>query len=209
MVQLGHSDATPVQPTPERAGHAAQPAALADRDVAAAQGGGSVTQGGPGPDGGDQSGLLVATLQTHQLLEGGAADDPVDRQPGVALELVEGPHRGVPEDPVDPARIETQRAQALLQLGHVVTPQHRSPAVEEAVTEPKTCFDQGIPGLGTADAVHPEPAQALESLERGARARTEDAVGIDGRARENGGQAVLHVGDSVTTIPDGERQAYR
>ena len=177
--------------------------------MAAAQGGWGIAQRGASPDGRYQRGLVVAALQPHQLLEGGAADDAVDGEAGVALELIEGPYGGVPEDPVDPARVEAQRAQALLQLRHVVAPQHGSPAVQEAVTDPKTGFDQGVPGLRAADAVDPEAAQALEGLERGAGARAEDAVGVDGRAREYGGQAVLHVGDRVTTVPDGERQAYR
>jgi hypothetical protein len=54
-----------------------------------------------------------------------------------------------------------------------------------------------------------EAAQALEGLERGSSGRAEDPVGVDGRAREDGGQAVLDVRDRVTTVPDGEREAYR
>ena len=37
----------------------------------------------------------------------------------------------------------------------------------------------------------------------------EDAVGVDRRAGQDGGQAVLDVGDRVTAVPDGEGQAYR
>ena len=96
-----------------------------------------------------------------------------------------------------------------MQLRHVVTPQHGCPAVEEAVTEPKTGLDQGVPSLRPADAVDAEPTETLEGLERGTCAGAEDAVGIDWRPREDCGQAVLHVGDRVTTVPDGERQAYR
>ena len=59
------------------------------------------------------------------------------------------------------------------------------------------------------DAVDAEAAQALEGLERGPGARTEDAVSIDGCARQNGSQAVLDVGDRFTAVPDGEGQAYR
>jgi hypothetical protein len=96
-----------------------------------------------------------------------------------------------------------------LQLGHVVTPQHRGPAVQEAVAHPETGLDQGVPGLGSADAVDVQAAQALEGLERGPGAGAEDAVGVDGRAGQDGGQAVLDVGNRVTTVPDGEGQAYR
>ena len=177
--------------------------------MAAPQGGRGVAQGGPGPHGRDELGLVVAALQAHQLEEGGPADDAVDGEPGVALELVQRPHGGVAEDAVHPAGVEAQGAQALLQLGDVVTPQHGSPAVEEAVTHPETGLHQGVPGLGAADAVDVEAAQTLEGLERGPGGRAEDAVGVDGRAREDGGQAVLDVGDRVATVADGERQAYR
>jgi hypothetical protein len=49
----------------------------------------------------------------------------------------------------------------------------------------------------------------LESLERGPGRRAEDAVGVDGRAREDGGEAVLDVGDRVAAVADGEGKAYR
>ena len=134
---------------------------------------------------------------------------PSDRDAGVALELAQRPHRGVTEDAVDAARVEPERAQALLELGHVVTPQHRGPAVQEAVAEPKTSLDQGVPGLRAADPVHAQATQALEGLHGGAGGRAEDAIGIDGRAREDGGQAVLDVGDRGAAVADGEGQAYR
>jgi hypothetical protein len=96
-----------------------------------------------------------------------------------------------------------------LQLGDVVTPDHRGPAVEEAVAHSKTGLHQGVPGLGAADAVDAQAAQALEGLEGGTGARAEDAVGVDGRPREDGRQAMLDVGDRVTTVADGKGQAYR
>ena len=134
---------------------------------------------------------------------------PSTGSPALRWNSSEGAHGGVAEDAVHPARVEAQRAQALLQLRHVVTPQHGGPAVEEAVTHPETGLHQGVPGLGTADAVDAEAAQALEGLERGPGRRAEDAVGVDGRARQDGGQAVLDVGDRVAAVSDGEGQAYR
>src|ERR1039458_2383934 len=62
-----------------------------------------------------------------------------------------------------PAR-EPQAAQALLQFGHVVAPQHGGAPEEEAVTEAKTGLDQGVPRLLTADAVDPEAPKMLEGL---------------------------------------------
>jgi len=54
-----------------------------------------------------------------------------------------------------------------------------------------------------------EAAEALEGLERRPGARSEDAVGVNGSARQNGGQAVLNVGDRVTAVSDSEGKAYR
>ena len=128
---------------------------------------------------------------------------------GVALELAQRSHGGVAEDAVDAARVEPEGAQALLEFGHVVTPQHGGPAVQEAVAEPKTGLDQGVPCLRAADPVDAQAAEALEGLDRGAGGRAEDAVGVDGRARQDGGQALLDVGDRRAAVADGERQAYR
>jgi hypothetical protein len=96
-----------------------------------------------------------------------------------------------------------------LQLGDVVTPQHRGAAVEEAVAEPETGFDQGVPCLRSTDAVDPEPPEALEGLKGGPGGRAEDAVGVDGRAGDDGGQPVLDVGDRSAAVPDDQGQAYR
>jgi hypothetical protein len=96
-----------------------------------------------------------------------------------------------------------------LEVRHVVTPQHGSPAVQEAVTYPESGFDQGFPGLEATDPVHAKATQALEGLDRRPCARTEDPVGIDGDAREHGCQAVLHVGDRVAAVADRQREAYR
>ena len=177
--------------------------------MAAPQGGGGPAQRGPGPHRRDQLGLVVAALEAEQLAQGGAADDAVDGQAGVALELAQGAHRGVAEDAVHPPGVEAEGAQALLELGHVVAPEHRGPAVQEAVAEPETGLDQGVPGLGAADAVDPQPPPVLEGLDRGPGGRAEEAVGVDGRARQDGGQAALDVGDRVAAVPDGEGQAYR
>jgi hypothetical protein len=151
----------------------------------------------------------VTGLEAQELVQGGAAHDAVRRKPGVALELVERANGGVAEDAVDPARVEAKAAQALLELRHVVTPQHGGPAVEEAVAEPETGFDQGVPGLGAADAVDAQAPQALEGLEGGPGGGPEDAVDVDGRARDDGGETVLDVGDGGAAVPERQGQPYR
>jgi hypothetical protein len=139
----------------------------------------------------------------------GPAHDGVDGQAGIALEVGQGARGAVAEYPVDPARIEAQGAQALLQVGHVVTPLHRRAPVQEAVAQPEPGLDQGVPRLLAADAVHPEPPQVLERLQRGARPGAEEAVGIDGRPGQDGGQAVLDIRDRLPGVAQGDGQAYR
>ena len=148
---------------------------------------------------------MVAALQAQELGQGGPAHDPVDRQPRVALELRHRPRGGVPEDAVDATGVEPERAQTLLQLGHVVTPQHGGPAVQETVAQPKTGLDQGVPGLGAADAVDAQAPQPLEGLDGGPRRRPEDAVGVDGPPGHQGGEAVLDVGDRVAAVAEAQR----
>ena len=152
---------------------------------------------------------MLAALESQQLAQRRPADDAVDRQTGIALELPERPRGGVPEDAVDPVGIEAQGAQALLKFGHVVTPQHRGPAVQEAVTQPETCLHEGVPRLRAAHPVHAQTAQALEGLDGGACGRAEYAVGIDGRAWEDGAETVLDVGDCGAAVSDGKGQTYR
>jgi hypothetical protein len=96
-----------------------------------------------------------------------------------------------------------------LEFGDVVTPQHRGPAVQEAVAQPETRLHEGVPCLRAAHPVDPEAAQALEGLDGGAGDRAEDPIRIDGRARENGGEAVLDVGDRGAAVADGKGQPYR
>ena len=95
-----------------------------------------------------------------------------------------------------------------MQLGDVVTSQHRSPAVQEAVTEPKTGLDQGVPRLRPAHPVHAQPPQALKGLDGRPGGGAEECIGPDGGA-EDGAQAMLDVGDRGTAVPDDEGQAYR
>ena len=197
------------QPPPQRPGDAAESAALTHCHVPAAQGGRGITKGGPFSHRRHRTRVVLAALEAQEFAQRRAADDTVDRQPGVALELAERPARSVPEDAVDPRRIEPEGAQALLELGDVVTPQHRGPAVQEAVAEPETRLYERVPRLRAAHPVDAETAQALEGLDGGPGGGAEDTVGIDGRAREDGGEAVLDVGDRWAAVADGERQAYR
>jgi hypothetical protein len=151
----------------------------------------------------------VATLEADEFPQRGTPGDAVNREADVALELGQGPRGPIAEDPVDPAGIETQGAQPLLEFNYIVTPQHRRAPIQESVTEMKTRFHQGVPRLGAADAVDPQSPQVLEGLDGRPRPVAVDPVGVDRSATEDGGQPALDVGDGSSLVAEGERQTYR
>lgn len=162
---------------------------------------------------GDDLVVGVAGLDPQQLGVGGLAEDVVDRQAGVALELGQGPRRVVAEDPVDPAGVEAERAQPLLELGHVVAAQHGGAAVEGAPAQAVAGLDHGVPGLATAGAVHPQPPPVLEPLDRGPGGPAEGAGRVADAVEAEGGQPLLEVGDRLARVAllqgEGAGVAYR
>ena len=80
--------------------------------------------------------------------DGVGAADAVGGQAGVALEVGQGSRGRRPEDAVDPAGVEAERAEPALQLGDVVAPQHRGAVVEQPVAEPVAGLDQRPPRSG-------------------------------------------------------------
>jgi hypothetical protein len=98
-----------------------------------------------------------------------------------------------------------------LEVRDVVTPQHRGPSVQEAVTQAKTGLHQGVPRLLPAHPVDAEATQALEGLDGGAGGGTEDAVRVDGYAGEDRREAVLDVRDGLPAVAgrEGEGEDQR
>ena len=157
-----------VDQKPAQGGHGGvEPALLADGHPPVGQGPGR----GPEPlavaHRGHQLGVVVAGAEPEELGHGRGPGDAVDGQPDVALELAQGGRGQVAEDAVHPTGVEAEGAEPLLQLGHVVAPQHGRPPVEEAVPERAPGLDQGRPGLGAADAVDPQAPAVLEGLDGG------------------------------------------
>ncbi len=94
---------------------------------------------------------------------------PADAVRGGARVALELPDRSLglsPENAVFASRIEAEKVQPSLQLGDVVTAQHRAREVEQPVPELEATFDEGSPRLGSADAVDPQAALLLEVAHR-------------------------------------------
>jgi hypothetical protein len=150
----------------------------------------------PIPDLGHQLfGPLVLGPEPNELAHGGGPGDPIDGHSGIALEVTEGGRGEVAEDPVDPAGIEAQGTEPLLQLGHVIASDHGGSAVQETVAQSPARLDQGRPGLWTTDAVDPETPAMLESFDSCSGAVTELALEVDGAGQAEGVEPGLYVGD--------------
>ena len=162
VVQNRHHCARLGERTPDGVGQCCQAPRLADADAPALQLAGCVEQ------------LLClahgrhgrsARVGSYDAAQGGhsvGATHPIDREAGVALELPERRFGSWTEDPVDAAGVEAERAEALLQLAHVVAPQHRGSDVEQAIAQLVARFDEGTPRLGATDAIDAQPAPFLE-----------------------------------------------
>ena len=130
----------------------------------------------------------------------------VHGEAGVSLELAKCPFGVRAEDPVDPSSIETERAEALLELVDVVTAQHRGAQVEEAISESVPRFDQCLPGGRVADTRDAEASVLLETLDGGNGGGTEgaDLSPFDRMSRRR--EALLDIGDRGAggSWPEGE-----
>jgi hypothetical protein len=164
---------------------------------------------GSGADRGHQFRVTGAALESQQLTERRPSHDAVYRETRVALELTQAGTRRVPEDAVDPTRVEAQGAKALLQFCNIVAAEHRDPAVKEAVPEAESRLNQGVPGLLSAGAVNPKAAETLERLDGGTRRRTEDAVGVYRCTRQDRSESMLDIGNRTAAVSDGKWEGYR
>jgi hypothetical protein len=132
----------------------------------------------------------------------------VRRQPGVALEVLQRPFGPGPEDPVDDAGVEAERAQLVLQLGDVVASQHRSPQVEQSIAEVVAGLDERRPGVLTADAVGDEPTVVLEPVHR-REGLVAEASGLVLGVEADGREALVQVENALAVGTERQGQAVR
>jgi hypothetical protein len=159
------------------------------------------------PDLGDQLfGSLLSGPEPDELANGGGSGNPIDGYSGIALELTERGRGEVPEDPVDPAGVESEGTEALLQLSNVIASDHRSSPVQEAVAQAPACLDQRRPGLWTTDAIDPQTSPVLEGLDSRSSTVRERALGVHGTDKAKRLQPSLDISNRRARIagPEGE-----
>ena len=156
-----------------------------------------------------QLGVAVAGAEPEELGDGGGAGDTVDGQPDVALELPERRRGQIPEDAVHPPGVESEGAETLLELGDVVTAQHRRPPVEETVPDGAAGLDQGRPGLRSAHPVDPQATTVLERFDGGPGPGLVGTRFVDGGGEAEPPQPLLHIGHRRAGIADLEPDGVR
>ncbi len=101
----------------------------------------------------------------------GGTTHAVGREVHVALELDQRARGVVAQDAVLAAGVEAESVESALELGDVVTPQHRPAPIEEPVAQAVPALDDRRPRLRPADAVDPQAARVLEGADHRFRGR--------------------------------------
>ncbi|MDA8393409.1 MAG: hypothetical protein M0Z87_11575 [Actinomycetota bacterium] len=122
------------------------------------------------------------------------------------MELAKGLGSAGSEDPVHTARIESERAEALLELCDVVTSLHRRTQVEEPVSQIEPCFDQPAPSLPGACAVLGETPLLLEGADRVFHYFVVDEAGRRTVGSRQGGKPAAEIGDGFSATSRSERE---
>ena len=207
VVEGGHGRAVDDQAPSQRCKWCSEATGLADGDVAPCERRRGLSKELPGAHRRDElEGLGTPRRDPAELMEALGAEDPVDRERGVLLELAHRLGGRVTEDAVDAAGVEPQRAESLLELCDVVPALHRGAPVQEAVTEPVPGLDEGLPRLHAADAVDPEPAVLLERFDRRARRAPEAPHFVADGAVAEREEAVLDVSHRLPAVTFAKRQ---
>ena len=133
--------------------------------------------------------------------------DPVDGEPGVALEVRQGLGGELAEDAVHPTGVEPEGGKASLQVSDVVAPQHGPAEVEEAVAQTHARLDHRSPGLGPAHAADPEAPAVLEALYRSFSPDAEDPFGVRSRGQLDKSETSLQVSDGLALVARGEGES--
>ncbi len=165
MVEHGDDRTGVGQGPPDRIGERAEPAGLADAEPPPLEPVRCLPHRFHLADHGDRGcgiGAARTTRRSAAMVSG--PQTPSTVMADVALELLERVLGAGAEDAVDPAGVEAERAEVLLELADVVAPQHRGREIEQPVTEAVAGLDERGPGLWSADPVGPQAAALLEAV---------------------------------------------
>ena len=183
---------------------------LSDGQALAVEVGASLSQAVQLPYLCDRGPTDCPTQELAESKDGLGSGDAIDRQADVPLEVAECPGRVRAEDPVDPTSIESEAAEAELEVGHVVAPKHRSVQVEMTIPEPDPCLHEGSLGGLVDRAVFVQAALGLEGQKRPGRVRSEVTVGLlDGVDRmADRQQAAVEVPDGSPPVVGSNRLGH-
>jgi hypothetical protein len=157
-----------------------------------------------GADRRDQFRSAVAGSHTQELPDGHCPHNAVCRKAGVALEVQDPGRRVFAEDAVDAATVEAERAQSLLEVGHVVAAKHWLLSGEDPVAEPITGLNQGGPRLAAAGPVDSQPSSVLEGLDGrpGRRPEVGRRIFVGRQAESNQPPAQIDDGFTLGTLSE-------
>ena len=149
----------------------------------------------------DRGDGVARLLQPAQPVERGLADDAVDVEPRVALELGDRHLEQRREDAVHGPAVETQLVEPALQKEHVVAPHVRHAQVQQPVAGLVAGLHEFGPGVVLDDAVGKQQTLLLERPDGVLGVRPEEPVGaLPAQEIPQGSQARLDVDHLLACI---------
>ena len=143
-------------------------------------------------------GTIDPVAESTQVVQGGRPTEAVNGQTTVALEFPQGTVGVGPEDPVDPAGIEPQASEMLLELGNVVTSGHGPGQVQQSIAQRKARLNQCRPGGGVTHAGNHQTPAVLKRIQHLSGVWTEYSVSLG--VQPHSGESALKVAHGPTLV---------
>ena len=116
------------------------------------------------------------------------------------MEVEQRPTRGRAEDPVGPTAVETEVVEAPLEVGDIVTAQHRRVEHQQSITEDPARFDQRQPGGFVTGPTAVETTLVLERGNCGLGDDTKQPRLSAIRLKAGGTESALEISDRIERV---------
>lgn len=143
---------------------------------------------------------------SREFFDGEAPRYAISPKLEVALKFHDRAAGVVAVNSVNSTGVKAEGTQAGLQIGDIIASQKRVSPIEKSITEAKTCFDEGGPGVAAHYPINTKATLTLEGLYGcfGGGAKVSRVVADGGR--DKGRQAILEITDGgpCGTLGEGE-----
>ena len=117
-----------------------------------------------------------------------------------AIQIEQGTQSVRPENPVDLSGVEAKGVELTLQIGDVVTADHRHSVIEQAIPKPVPGIDEDTPGVGSDNPVAGKALGALEVADCGGGGGPKDGCTVGSALEAERGKPALDIPDRLALV---------